>query len=218
MPRPSALITSDAVLYGIAAIVMAALFVLVLAALRAAAPEAPPAVETRAAAPAAPYRLSLADDGRSVHLDGLIEFGVTAALTALLETAGDVRVLHLESDGGRVAEARGLIRVIERFDLATSARGDCLSACTLALMGGRQRVLEPGARLGFHRYGQRSPMVDLFLDSAAEQDRDMAFFRRHGVAEAFLDRVSATPHESMWFPTVEELLEAGVVERPGPAR
>lgn len=173
-----------------------------------------------AAAGAAPtgYRLALAADGRSVALRGLIDFGLTQRLEAMLSAARGVRVLRLESAGGRVAEARGVARLVHRHDLVTSAAGECSSACTIVLLSAQRRYLEPGARLGFHRYGLRSPLVGHFLDPAAEQARDRALFRGSRIDPAFLDRVAATPHEQMWFPTVPELLAAGVVDAVGRPR
>lgn len=167
------------------------------------------------ARPAA-YRLALADDGASVRLEGLIEFGVTRDLEDLLERTDGVQLVSLESMGGRVAEARGLIRVIERFDLMTLARGDCASACALAFMAGRQRYLDEGARLGFHRYGLGGRMAGVFLDPRREQAKDMAVFRRHAVDGALLARIDATPHDQMWFPRPAELLAAGVLDALGP--
>ena len=87
-------------------------------------------------------------------------------------------------------------------------------------MGGRLRYLDEGARLGFHRYGLGGRMVRMFLDPEVEQAKDMAVFRRHLVAEPFLERIGATPHSQMWFPEPAELLAAGVVDALGrpPAR
>ena len=161
------------------------------------------------------FALRLAADQRSVALSGIIDFGATRALEALLEAAPEVRVLRLESAGGRVAEARGLATLVHRRALVTSAVRECSSACTLVLLSGERRYLEPGARLGFHRYGLRSPLVGIFLDPEAEQTRDQALFRGQAVADAFLERVAATPHETMWFPTTAELLDAGVVDAVG---
>ena len=161
------------------------------------------------------YSLQLAPDGSSVTLSGLFDFGITRALEGVLEEAPGVRLLRLESAGGRVAEARGVARLVHRHALVTSAVGECSSACTLVLLSAAERYLEPGARLGFHRYGQRSPLVGIFLDSAGEQARDRNLFRGRAVAEAFLERVEATPHETMWFPTTGELIAAGVVDAVG---
>jgi hypothetical protein len=157
------------------------------------------------------FSLALAADQRSVALSGVIDFGATRALEAILQATPEVRVLRLESAGGRVAEARGLATLVHRRALVTSAVRECSSACTLVLLSGERRYLEPGARLGFHRYGLRSPLVGIFLDPEAEQARDRALFRGQPVSLAFLERVAATPHETMWFPTTAELLDAGVV-------
>ncbi len=161
------------------------------------------------------FSLALAADARSVALSGVIDFGATQALEAMLEAAPEARILRLDSAGGRVAEARGIARLVHRRALATSAVGECSSACTLVLLSGERRYLEPGARLGFHRYGLRTPLVGIFLDPAAEQARDQALFRGQTVSDAFLERVAATPHEAMWFPTTAELLDSGVVDAVG---
>jgi hypothetical protein len=205
-------LTSDMALATLGAAALLSALVLGIAAIGLSRPESIAVAES---IPDPPYRLALSEDGRSVRLEGYIDFGITRELSELLETAPGVRVVIMESRGGRVAEARGLVKVIERLDLETSARGTCASACTLVFMSGRKRSLEPGARLGFHRYGLHSPLVVLMMDPAAEQEKDMAVFRRRGVDEAFLDRVSATPHDSMWFPSTRELVAAGVVDALG---
>ena len=46
-----------------------------------------------------------------------------------------------------------------------------------------------------------------------EQNKDLALFRSKQIDEAFLKRVFATPNQSMWFPAVDTLLSAGVVDR-----
>jgi hypothetical protein len=159
------------------------------------------------------YNLSLSEDQRTVILDGYIDFGITRDLAALLDQQSNAKHLQLHSPGGRISEARGLVTVIERFGLSTSALGDCTSACTLAFIAGHSRYLEPDARLGFHRYAQRSGVMEFLMkqDPADEQQRDMAIFHRAQVEQAFLDRIMATPHQSMWFPTNRELRDAGVV-------
>jgi len=171
-----------------------------------------PAAPPRASEAAAPYALLHQRGSGMVRLEGRIDFGVTHGLQRLLERHPSIRRLALDSVGGRVAEARGLVRLVEDFDLTTMVVGECSSACTLVFIGGARRLLAPGARLGFHRYGQHSPLIGHFLDPAAEQERDMRLFRRHGIDEAFLARIAATPHSEMWFPTTPELLAAGIAE------
>lgn len=158
------------------------------------------------------YELRLDPAGGLVRLRGLIDFGVTRDLETLLTAAPQVRVIRLESAGGRVAEARGLAKLVRRKALDTSASVECSSACTLVLLSGRTRYLEPGARLGFHQYGLHSPLVRVFIDPAAEQARDEALFAHHDVDPAFLAQVAQIPHREMWFPWPDELLAAGAVD------
>ena len=161
----------------------------------------------------APYALSISDDGSRVDLRGRIDFGVTRALTDMLEARPALRTLRLQSSGGRIAEARGLVTLVKRFDLATRAQGDCASACTMVFIAGHSRMLEPGARLGFHGYDLRAPIFGL-LDPQVEIARDSAIFHDAGVDARFMERAIAVPHYAMWFPTRRQLIDAGVIETP----
>lgn len=160
------------------------------------------------------YRLTLSHSGDLIQLEGYIDFGITQALSTLLEQEEGVVHLRLQSRGGLVAEARGLVRLVEEFGLTTSASGDCVSACTLVFIAGHTRYLEPEARLGFHRYAQKSPVMEFLMkqDPEEEQQRDLDLFRRADVDEAFLARIMETSHQQMWYPTVSELVASGVVD------
>lgn len=169
----------------------------------------PPPERDRVDDPA--YVLELSADGSMVKLSGDIDFGITQDLTTLLEHRDSIRVVHLESGGGLVSEGRGLAKLIARFGLATYSRDGCSSACTLAYVSGTERYLGPRARLGFHGYQLNSPYLPLFMNPAEEMRKDLAFFQSRGIEPAFLERVFNTPGSDMWFPSYEELLEAGVV-------
>ena len=74
------------------------------------------------------------------------------ALVALLPAAfPGVRVVHLDSPGGRVGEGKKLHALIRAHKLDTYVETSCQSACTLAFTAGRERILLKGATLGFHR-------------------------------------------------------------------
>lgn len=160
------------------------------------------------------YALTLSPSADLIQLEGYIDFGITQALSTLLEREDGVVHLRLQSRGGLVAEARGLVRLVEEFGLTTSASGDCASACTLVFIAGHTRYLEPDARLGFHRYAQKSPVMEFLMkqDPAQEQQKDLNLFRRANVDEAFLARIMETPHQQMWYPAVSELVASGVVD------
>lgn len=157
------------------------------------------------------YVLELSTDNTVVELNGVIDFGVTRELTQLLEKHESISVIVLDSHGGLVSEARGLAKLITRHDLTTYSEGVCSSACTHAYVSGKRRILGPGARLGFHSYRLDSPYVWIFMDPVEEQRGDLAFYHSRNIDSSFLERVLDTPHSTMWFPSHEELLAAGVV-------
>jgi hypothetical protein len=183
----------------------ASLMLLVVAGTRAPASAEMPA-------PRDPYLIERSADGRSVVLAGVIDFGATRRMTELVEGSPGIRLIRLVSPGGRVAEARGLARLIERHGFDTAAEGDCTSVCTLVFVSGQKRHLPPGTRLGFHRYAMLGPLAVMMRDPARELEKDFDTFRRRSVPEAFLDAVRATPHDTMWYPGAAELVRANVVD------
>lgn len=160
------------------------------------------------------FTIWLSEDGHFLRFEGSIHYGATEHLSQVLADTPSIRHLRLNSGGGLVAEARGMVRLIGEYQLSTSVYGDCESTCALVFIAGTERMLEPDARLGFHRYHQTSPVMAMFMNSDAEQEKDMAIYRKQGVAEHFLARIIETPPNEMWFPSKAELLEAGVLTRP----
>lgn len=161
------------------------------------------------------YVLDLSPDGAVVTLSGNIDFGVTRDMKRMLENDPRIGTVSLDSPGGLVSEARGLAKLITRRKLATYVQGSCSSACTQVYISGEPRFLGPDARLGFHSYRLDSPYSAIFMDPAAEQRNDLALFRDRQVDPEFLERVLNTPHDTMWFPSHDELLESGIAHEIG---
>src|SRR5262249_34921729 len=83
--------------------------------------------------------LKILPDGAELELSGGITFGITDEVRKILDIAPSVKVIHLNSWGGRVAEARKLRDLISERRLITYTSTTCASACTIAFLGGRQR-------------------------------------------------------------------------------
>lgn len=164
------------------------------------------------------YVLDLSPDGTVVRMRGEIDFGITRDLAGLLRDHSMIRIVELDSPGGLVSEARGLSSLIVRHGLATYVQGTCSSACTHVYVSGEQRLLGPGSRLGFHSYRLDTPHAAIFMDPVAEQRSDLAFFRSRKVDPGFLERVLNTPHDAIWFPSHDELLDAGIAHEVGALR
>jgi hypothetical protein len=149
-----------------------------------------------------PYTVRLMRDGTEAEVAGGFKYGMARDAEALFETAPNLRVVHLNSAGGRLGEAAKLARLIRARGLATYSADVCASACTVAYAAGRARYLRAGARLGFHR--------GIFAGSEnAAATRQLLL--EAGIAPAFVERAIAQPADSIWYPAEQELLAARVV-------
>ena len=96
------------------------------------------------------YAMRTMRDGAEAEIAGGFKYGLTNDFQKLLSTSGKLRVVHLDSIGGRVGEAIALNEVIRANGLDTYVSSKCMSACTIAFAGGTRRILRKGAVLGFH--------------------------------------------------------------------
>lgn len=189
-------------------------FMSIAASFRALTPERfipvnPTALED---ARAAQYSLSLNADETRVLLTGTFTHGMTQKLSALLDQHPEVTGIVLSSEGGHIYEGRGVAYLIRNRNLDTYVLDICKSACTTAFIGGAKRYLGAKAQLGFHQYKLELDKPTPLYDLQGEQEKEVRFYREQGISEAFLRQVFLTPASGIWFPSEEELLEAGVVD------
>lgn len=87
--------------------------------------------------------ITLTQKGEAVHLKGLIEPGAFVILREFLARpeAKNLRVIYLDSGGGKVEDATQMARDIRKAGLVTAFDGTkkCMSACTLLFAAGTQR-------------------------------------------------------------------------------
>jgi hypothetical protein len=108
-------------------------------------------------------------------------------------------------------------------DLLTSA-GGCSSACVYALLGGKTRMVSPGARIGVHAAqsvniaNKQVKMVDVTKKSAERQRADRQRFREKlriyvremGTNVQLVDVAEGVPHEKIHYLTRNQIAELGV--------
>lgn len=155
--------------------------------------------------------LLLSPDGRSLKLKGPVGMGDATRVRQMLEGAEKVRLIELESPGGRVYEADLIAQIVRSRDWQTRATGDCESACTLIFMAGGSRKVMPGAQLGFHRAfaGTFNPVLDQLAN------RELArMYRGAGLPEDFIAQTMVTPPWQMWYPGLDQLVQAGLITTP----
>ena len=154
--------------------------------------------------------ISVSPDGTTLHVDGTYGMGSDQAVRRALEQNPKIREVVLSGPGGRMGAGFEISRMIRTRRLATRVDTGCASACTIAFLGGVDRTVAPGARLGFHQ----ASFPGMSANDMFEANRDMKrFLTSAGVAPGFAQRVLDTPGDSIWIPTPEELLAARVIKR-----
>lgn len=153
------------------------------------------------------YEVVVTDGGEEISIDGPIGFGLTARLDDALDSFDNVRVIHLNSDGGRLAEAYRLGERIRDRGLKTYVAGECSSACVIAFASGTERLLGPKARVGLHEVGFRG-LAPRWSES--ERRRYIDYLRGQGVDAGFVNVAMRRGGEGMWYPSHTQLIEAGI--------
>jgi hypothetical protein len=151
------------------------------------------------------YSIRVMRDGTEAEIVGGLKYGLTDDFVKILGASRRVRVVHLSSIGGRLGEGERLFEVIRSRGLTTYVSSKCMSACTLAFAGGRERYLREGAVLGFHK-GAFPGTDDDGLD-----DNQRAIFVRAGFDPQFISKALSTPNSDIYTPEPEVLLAAHVI-------
>jgi RDD family len=158
-----------------------------------------------------PHEFHILANGQTLEFSGGITFGVEQELERFLDAMAGVRTVQLNSAGGRVLEAQKMSDLIRSRNLATFVARDCLSACTIVFLGGKERFMLPTARLGFHQPAFRGmTAADRRAAIATEEQR---LSDRFGLSKAFASRANSAAPSAMWYPDVDELVRERVVTR-----
>ena len=191
----------------LAAAVLCTLFVFVTAGI----PQLQEYQQIRAGdARAGKHTLQITREGRALEFSGGISFGAAKEFAQLLSSAQSVQTVYLNSDGGRTVEAERIAALIRARGLDTYVVERCASACTSIFLGGRNRLIAPSAKLGFH-----APDFPGWTDAdrarvAADEEAQL---RKLGAGAAFAKRATSAPPSDMWYPSAAELLSEKIVTR-----
>ena len=154
------------------------------------------------------YAIRAMNNGSEAEIAGGIKYGLTRDFEKLLDEFPGVRVVHLDSLGGRIGEGKKLNALIRARNLDTYVETKCMSACTLAFAAGEQRILRKGGVLGFHRGAFPGSRPE---DTTSEVEREI--YGAAGFSKAFIDRALGTSNSDMWKPDETELLSYRVVTK-----
>ena len=154
------------------------------------------------------YQIKIVQEGKVVEFIGGLRFGCARDFEKILAAAPDAKYVRIESHGGRVLEAEAIAKLIQTRGLNTCTFKSCLSAATLVLMAGKDRLVDQDAKIGFHM----GTFPGVPSSQLAEMNVAIAsFMRSANISETFIRRVQATPASQMWYPTIKEMEAAGVI-------
>ena len=156
----------------------------------------------------AQHQFKVLNNGTMLDFSGGISFGTAKEFETMLKAMDNVRTVRLNSNGGRIAEAQKISDLIRARGLSTFVTQYCVSACTIAFLGGKQRYLLSTAKLGFHQPYFRGMTVNEQRIAVAREESRLQHF---GLSTAFAVRANAAGHSDMWFPEQGELLRERVV-------
>ena len=166
------------------------------------------------------------------EFDGdLDEYDEDEVLSYLFDNP-EVTKIRVTGPGGYLPTASAIAEYLIRHEINTEAVGECDSACAQIFLGGKTRTLAPGAKLGFHRphlvkereqkfyeenhikkgwkdrfdYG-----IDTYDLAMVHMAKSIEYMLSRGVDIDFILKKYSTSSYDMWYPSREELLEAGVV-------
>jgi hypothetical protein len=153
------------------------------------------------------YNVVVLDGGDVLSIAGPIGFGLTARVDDALASFDNVRVVRLNSGGGRLAEAYRLGERIRDRGLSTHVAEECSSACVIAFASGAKRLLGPEARIGLHEvsFPGLAPRW-----SESERRKYIEFLKGQGVSAGFVNNAMRRGGEGMWYPSHDQLIDAGL--------
>ena len=151
-----------------------------------------------------PYDILVYNDGKIIQFRGGLRAGAERDFRDKLQSSAQIRVLQIESDGGRLSEGIRIGRMIHSAGLVTCVSTYCNSAATFLFISGKERVVTREAKIGFHRPSGK-------VGNGRNYENIRQFMKEAGISEDFINRVIATSPDEMWYPTYEEMLQAGVV-------
>lgn len=157
------------------------------------------------------FAVSVSADKKVLLIQGALGDGITEQAQALLDQQPRIKTVSLNSPGGRVREGRALGLLIKSRQLKTYTDRGCFSACTLAYAGGKERLLHPDAKLGFHQYSNDYKSFGSNLKQAQEQDK--RWFIDNGVSYQFTKNMFREESEEIWQPSRAEVMQSGLVHK-----
>ncbi len=156
------------------------------------------------------YKFQVLNGGQELEFTGGIAFGAAKAFEGFADASNGLKTVRLTSIGGRISEAQRIADQVKRRGLNTYVPDYCVSACTIIFLGGRQRFIDSGTRLGFHQPDFPGITDEERKQMIADEERRLTSM---GVSPAFAKKANLASPKNMWYPNVGELLAEHIATR-----
>lgn len=160
--------------------------------------------------PLGQLQIAVSADGTRLALRGAIGSGDAARVRRHAEGLAALRLVELQSPGGRLHEARQLAALVHSRGWTTRATGPCDEACSLVFLAGARRQVMPDGAIRLRRVAVHSALP--FGQRLANHVWARAWLES-GLPQAFVDKALATPPSSLWTLETDELHSGGVITR-----
>jgi hypothetical protein len=150
--------------------------------------------------------------GQIIVASGTIGIGYADAITDAFSAHPSIHRLVLDSVGGDVDNGMQLHDfLVAHPDITVEVDHLCVSACTLAFIGGNERIVAAKATLGFH---QMRSMIDsrVSVDYAGSaQEKFMALLSSRGASPDFIRLAFAKQGNDFYAPNADELFANHII-------
>jgi len=150
--------------------------------------------------------VALSPAGDTLLVQGPITQETATKFEQTVKLHSRIRILHLESEGGRYDAALRMRTTVQKLRLETYVESKCASACVVVFLAGYERIIYKNAKIGFHQGSVGNEEVGS-LNDIIEEEIAM------GISEEFLRRAWSTPANQMMYPSTGELLATHAVTK-----
>lgn len=156
------------------------------------------------------YKIEMINE-EEIAISGNIAWGIETDFQKILKENPNIKLIHLNSRGGRVRPARKIQELIKKYKLSTCTSTECSSACVIAYMAGFNRILGEKGKIGFHSYS----FLGLSNASNSEMEKEMEIERKYytnlGLSTTFINKAFETSNNDVWYPSNIELIKNNVI-------
>ncbi|WP_266183676.1 hypothetical protein [Dyella humicola] len=158
------------------------------------------------------YKIGLDPSGDAILAQGTIGVDYAKGIAEAFTAHRDIHRLVLDSLGGDVDNGMQLHDfLVAHPDISVEVDHFCASACTLAFIGGTERLVSVNATLGFH---QMHSMIDTRFSADYTESKQEAFkslLAKRGASEDFIGLAFAKQGNDIYAPNADSLFANHII-------